>query len=173
MKEYLDVVDENDKVIGKADWDEVRSKNLLHRGTAVFIFNSKKELFVHKRSKTMKKFPSEYAMVVGGGVSAGESYEDNAERELYEETGIKGVKLNFLFKTFFNGNGAKSFIKVYSCLYDGDIKLQEEEIEEGFFVSLNEINKIITQKKFTEVSLQIFDEYMKKYHKNDPAIKGL
>jgi len=173
MKEYLDIVDENNKVIGKADWDETRQNNLLHRGSAILIFNSKKELFIHKRSKQMRKYPNLFSTVVGGGVSSGESYDDNAIRELEEEVGIKDVKLNFLFQTLFNGDGARSFINVYSCVYDGDMKFQEEEVEHGFFISLKKLKEMIKKERFSPPSIHVFNEYIEKHHKNDPTVKNL
>ena len=173
MTEYLTIVDENDNIIGKADWDTVRIKNLWHRGSSIFIFNSKKELFVHKRSKRMKKYPSLYAVFVGGGVSAGESYEENAARELEEETGIKGVTLYYLFKTKFEVPGIRAINKVFSCLYDGAIKLQEQEVEKGFFISLTKLNQMLKQETFSPPNILIYKEYIQKYHEKNPAIKGL
>ena len=42
MTEYFYLVDEDDKVIGKASRQECHSNpKLIHRSTAVFVFNSK------------------------------------------------------------------------------------------------------------------------------------
>jgi hypothetical protein len=38
MTEYLPIVDENDEIIGKASWHDIREKNLLHRGTGIIIY---------------------------------------------------------------------------------------------------------------------------------------
>ena len=44
MTEYVDIVDEDDKVIGKATWKEMMDNSLLHRTSNVIIFNSKGKL---------------------------------------------------------------------------------------------------------------------------------
>ena len=59
-QEYLDLVDENDNVIGKAPRSEVRARNLLHRGVGILVFNSRGELYVHKRTETKDIFPGMY-----------------------------------------------------------------------------------------------------------------
>ena len=173
MKEYLSIVDEKDTVIGKADWDELFAKNLLHRGTGVLIFNSKHELFVHQRAKTMMRNAGLYAVVVGGGVAVGESYEQNAVRELQEETGITGVTLKFLYKFLFRIPMNQCFISVFSCVYDGRLVLDKHEIETGEFMSIVQVKKHILKEKYTPVNTLIFNEYMKNYYNNDPAIKNI
>lgn len=39
MVEYVDIVDEEDNVIGKATWKEMMDKSLLHRTSNVMVFN--------------------------------------------------------------------------------------------------------------------------------------
>ena len=41
--EKIDLIDENDNVIGVVTHKEMREKNLLHRGVAILVFNSKNE----------------------------------------------------------------------------------------------------------------------------------
>jgi 8-oxo-dGTP pyrophosphatase MutT (NUDIX family) len=173
MTEYLPIVDENDEITGKASWPDIREKNLLHRGTGIIIFNSKKEIFVHQRALAMKKDPGLYAVFVGGGVAFGESYDEAAVRELLEETGIAGALLNFLFKTKYEQKDNRAFVQIYSCRNDSHIRMQEEEIMDGFFVSLKKLKELMKKKEFTRMNIKILDEYMKEYHKNDPAIKNI
>ena len=95
MKEYMAVVDENDRVISKKAREEITAKKLLHRGIAVFVFNSKGEIFVHKRNRNKKYYPGHYDAIVGGGVKYGETYNKGAKREVKEE---KWIIINFLIQ---------------------------------------------------------------------------
>jgi isopentenyldiphosphate isomerase len=173
IQEYLAVVDENDRVIGRAGWNEIRAKNLIHRGTAVLVFNSKRELFIHKRAKTIRRHPLHYALFVGGGVTVHESYKENAIRELEEEIGATNVKLNFLFKKFIVMPDSRFFVSIYSCIYDGELNLQPSEVDSGFYISFSDVDNLIEKEKFTPENLAMFNEYMKNYFHHDPAIKNI
>lgn len=48
--EYLDIVNEHDKVIGKATRHEIYEKKHTHRIVHVLVFNGKEEIALHKRS---------------------------------------------------------------------------------------------------------------------------
>jgi isopentenyldiphosphate isomerase len=140
MTEYISVVDEKDSVIGKATVPEILAKALLHRSANVIVFNSKGEIFVHKRNRMLGLYPGMHDVKFGGMVSHGESYEDAAKRELMEESGITGVKIKFLFamKTRSEKNNCNRH--VFSCVYDGKLKLQESEVESGRFMAISSID---------------------------------
>jgi len=58
QNEILDVVDENDNVIGQARRGEVHgNKYLIHRSVGVAVFNSRGELFLQQRSATKDTDP--------------------------------------------------------------------------------------------------------------------
>ncbi len=58
LDELLEVVDENNQVISKVTRGECYKKGLLHRAVNIFIYNSKGEVFLHKRSDKKLKYPS-------------------------------------------------------------------------------------------------------------------
>ncbi len=67
----------------------IHKYNLLHCGIGCLIFNNKgDELFVHKRSKDKRLFPSMLDMFIGGVCSSGELPEVTLFRELAEEVGL-------------------------------------------------------------------------------------
>lgn len=55
--ELADVVDEDDRVVGRAGRSEIRARNLLHRGVAILCRNSRGEIYVHRRTDTKDVFP--------------------------------------------------------------------------------------------------------------------
>src|SRR3989344_4399543 len=56
-EEILDLVDEDDIVIGQATRTAVREKALLHRIAKIIIVNKNGEFLIHKRSNRKDIFP--------------------------------------------------------------------------------------------------------------------
>ncbi|MBH5135420.1 NUDIX domain-containing protein [Streptomyces sp. HB-N217] len=79
--EILDVVDENDRVVGRARRGDVYDRGLRHRCVFVWARDPEGRVFVHRRTASKLVFPALYDMFVGGVVGAGESYDDAALRE--------------------------------------------------------------------------------------------
>jgi isopentenyldiphosphate isomerase len=89
--EILDIVDENDHIIGQARRGDAYAKGLRHRCVFVFVRDSRGRVFVHRRTARKLVFPSLYDMFVGGVVGAGEGYDEAALREAEEELGVSGL----------------------------------------------------------------------------------
>jgi isopentenyldiphosphate isomerase len=98
--EIVVIVDEHNNVVGAAPRRQMRAQRLPHRSTYILVFNAQGALYVQKRTMTKDVFPGYYDPAAGGVVLAGESYEASAQRELYEEMGIRDVPLTPLF-TFY------------------------------------------------------------------------
>ena len=88
--EILDVVDENDEVVGQARRGDVYTQGMRHRCAFIQVRDAQGRLFVHRRTPTKLVFPSLYDMFVGGVVGAGETYDEAALREAEEELGVSG-----------------------------------------------------------------------------------
>lgn len=139
MDEYVDVVDDNDKVIGKATRKECHATGKIHRGVHIFILNSKGELLLGKRSMNKDLYPS-YLGDVGGHIDTGESYEHAAKRELMEEAGIACdlKKLFSLKKRYLKDN---ENVAVFTCKYDCPITLNHEEFDSSEFYNIDTLKK--------------------------------
>lgn len=87
-EEYFDVVDETDRVIACLPRSEVHRQKLRHRAVHVFLFRSDGCMLIHLRSPSKEEFPDVWTSSCSGHVSAGESYDESARRELSEELGI-------------------------------------------------------------------------------------
>lgn len=135
-QELLDVVDENDRVIGARTRGEIHARGLMHRATHILVFNSQGELFLQKRSMSKDENPGLWDTSAAGHVNSGEDYLTCAVRELDEELGISGdVSLKLLFRLPVSSLTGMEHSTVYACQYDGPLKLQAEEIDEGLWVS--------------------------------------
>jgi isopentenyl-diphosphate Delta-isomerase len=143
--ELLDVIDENDNILRTADKREVREKNLRHRGANVFVFNSKGEILITKRSMKRFLFPGLLELGQGGSVSHGESYEECAVREVWEEVGVKDAKIEYMFTIKYSNSHTNYIGKIFRCLYDGKIIVDGIETDSFFFISIPKLAKMIKE----------------------------
>jgi isopentenyldiphosphate isomerase len=160
-RKCIAVVDDDDNVIGKATWEEAHEKGMITRAANVLVFNSKGELFVHKRSGKLPTFPGMYDVKAGGIVDAGESYDETALRELKEEVGIESAELELLFFLKYRTPEHKNNRKIYQIVYDGELKLQEEEIESGKFMTIEEVKNLFSEGKVSASGQRVWEEFLK------------
>jgi isopentenyldiphosphate isomerase len=84
----VDIVDENDAVIGRATRQEAHDRGLLHRAVHVLIFDRDGKLILQKRAEDPEgtRFnPNRWTSSVSGHVTAGDTYDATAQREVTEE----------------------------------------------------------------------------------------
>lgn len=162
MEEILYLVDDGDRVIGTAPRSRVRRENLLHRGVGIIVYNSKGEVYVHKRTESKDVFPGMYDMFVGGGVAAGEEYDAAARRECAEELGVHGGEWEYLFTYRYEGPRNRCFTKVYKVVYDGPIVHQPEEVAWGAFYPFDAVTALLKEKPFVPDGEEIFREYLRR-----------
>ena len=157
--EIVAIVNERNVEIGSAPRREMRAKGLLHRSTYILVFNSHGELYVQKRTMTKDVFPGYYDPATGGVVLAGESYDQSAIRELEEEMGIRQVPLTWLFDFYFADQRTRVWGGAYSCVYDGPLVLQEEEVESVSLMTVEEIFQRTETELFTPDGLYVVKRY--------------
>lgn len=88
MSELLDIVNDNDDVIGQAERDEVHRTGLVCRLIYVCFYTENKQIILQRRSVTKKNDPGKLTTAVSGHVGSGQDYLSAAVRETFEETGI-------------------------------------------------------------------------------------
>lgn len=89
MKEILNIVNENDEIIGEETRENIHKNGLLHREIHVYFITPKKEIIFQHRAKDKDTYPDLLDATVGGHVEMGDSYEQTAIKESEEETGVK------------------------------------------------------------------------------------
>lgn len=147
MSELLDIVDENDVVIGQEDRAIIHRDGLLHREINLyFVTPSKKLIFQIRKPKPPKRLLPLLDATVGGHVDLGETHEDSAIRETSEETseetGFNLSSANIIYRNKvrlyeeFPELGIKNNVwkGIYAVRYDGAIEdlLYEKDKVEGF-----------------------------------------
>jgi len=138
----LIIVDKEDKEIGWGEKDEchlIPAK--LHRAFSIFIFNSKGEMLIHKRSGSKKTWPGYWTNACCSHPRKGESLEEATARRLLEELGFTCL-LERLFSFYYKADydstyGEHEIDHVFAGKYDGDVKPDRNEVEEFAFVPID------------------------------------
>jgi len=159
--EIVLIVDKNNIETGNAPRHEMRAKGLPHRACYILVFNSRGELFVQKRTTCKDIYPGYYDIAAGGVVLADESYDESARRELEEELGIRDTTLTSHFTFFYEEGRNQVWGRVYSCIYDGELTLQEEEIESGFFAVPDAVLALSVKESFTPDGIYVLKRYLR------------
>lgn len=148
--EYFEVVDSRGKVIRLATREECHSDpTLLHRVVHVLVFDPLSRLFLQKRGKDKDIQPDKWDTSVGGHLCPGESLEVGASREMGEELGIQGVLPVFLYHYIMYSSQETEWVHTYQVVWDGPIRLEPGEIQEGRFWRLEEIEAHLGKQVFT------------------------
>lgn len=140
--EILDIVDENDIVIGQAPRKRVYAERLRHRAAFVLVRDGEGRVFVHRRSNRKLVFPSHYDMFVGGVVAAGETYDEAARREAAEELGVPDLPPPTpLFRFLYETPEHTWWCAIYEGRCDTPVDPQPEEIEWYAFLTDEELRR--------------------------------
>ena len=141
--EFLDVVDENDNVIGKASKKEIYEKLLPHRIVHVLVFNDRDEMCLQLRSKYVSFCPLHWCTAVGGHVQSGETPEQAALREYEEEIGTTSDIVPFSKDLYVHAGVLKKFLITFKTKYNGPFRLNPKVVEKVEFFNLEEIQEMI------------------------------
>jgi len=158
------IVNNLDQIIGYKDKDQSYKERSMLRSVQIFVYNSKGELYIQKRSKNKSRYPSFFCASVAGHVEPEEDYRQAAIREIKEELGLKKIEdLKFITKEKTPvGESNYAMMAFFTTNTDQEITLQEEEIDSGDFYTIENIKKLILENDlFTPGFLHFF----KKQHK--------
>lgn len=144
--ELFDVVDEHDRVVGRATRREVHAKRLLHRAVHVMVYDGAGRIFLQKRSRYKDTHPGAWSAACAGHVDAGEDYADTVPRELSEELGLRPGSFpapEELFRLSPCRETGWEFIRVYRLLHEGPFTLPPAEVERGDWFTPAEIDAAV------------------------------
>jgi len=161
----LDIVDENDKVIGQALKSECHKKGLKHRCVAIIVMNKKGEILIQKRSPETEECPNKLCISASGHVAKGEDYPESATRELKEELGVTAdLKLIGSFPLFNSDQkyGIEDMhVKLFQCQWDKQFKFNDGEVSEAKFFTQDKLKKMIEKnsERFNQASVTEFKHF--------------
>ena len=142
------LVDENDIAIGQMEKMEVHRKALLHRAFSIFIFNSKGEMLLQKRSDKKYHSASLWTNACCSHPQPGVATLIAANTRLVEEMGFSTTltkAFDFTYKTpFDNGLTEYEFDHVYIGTYSNiDIFPNKEEVSDYCYKTIDEIEESV------------------------------
>jgi isopentenyldiphosphate isomerase len=146
-EEFLDIVDDQDRVLSRAPRSRVLSDYHIHRAVMFFVFDEEERVFVNQRSETKDIYPGYWSIAFGGHVLSGESYDDAARREIREEVGLD-VPARQIGGFQKRTADERENVKVYGVTANRELVLYAEEIAQGQFMTLAELNQMIPRFDF-------------------------
>jgi len=158
MSEMVDLTDDAGRVIGRVTRTEMRQNRLPHRCAWILVFSTVGELFCHLRTPSKDVFPSYWDVCVGGVLTAGESFDEGAARELFEEVGIRAVPVP-QFPFHFADEYTVVSGYVYTLVCDGPFALQAEEVVRGEFVAEIDLEARFAADRFCPDGLAVWQAY--------------
>ncbi len=146
-EEIFDVVNEHDEIIGRETRREVHRTGLKHRAIHAFVFNSRGEVFLQKRSMSKDSSPGLWDSSASGHLDCGEDYDACVVRELREEIGLSvSACPKRLFKIKSCAQTGHEFVWLYHCESDGPFTLHPEEIERGDWFELARVSAWVKER---------------------------
>ena len=136
--ELVDVVDEEDRVVGRRPGARCVARRLRHRAVYILLFNTPVSSSF-TADEDQGHLPGYYDIAFGGVVGAGENFEAAARRELGEEAGVGEARLRRVLDFHFDDDSDHVKAVVYTATYDGPLRLQASEIESGQWMDLDQV----------------------------------
>lgn len=157
MSELIEIYDESRK---KTDIiktkKEVHTHGYLHKTIHVWILDNQNRILIQKRSASKSTHPLKWDVSCAGHISAGETAEQAAVKEIYEELGLE-IKEEDLKKIttlerkhFIDQIKDYEFYDVFFIRMDfrlDDVKIDPEEVQEVDIMDAGEFFKEAEQNK--------------------------
>ena len=148
MSDQIILVDEKDKPIGSGEKLAVHQKGQLHRAFSILVFNSHDQLLIQQRADSKYHCPGIWANTCCSHPLVGETIGQAAHRRLEEEMGFDCVleeKGSFIYKVVFDNDLIEhEFDHVLVGYYDGDIKINSQEVKDSCWLELASLKKDMT-----------------------------
>jgi isopentenyldiphosphate isomerase len=149
--EWFPVVDEDGNETGRAPRHVCHDGKsfLLHPVVHLHLLNSEGRLFLQKRSAAKDIQPGKWDTSVGGHISPGESPGEAVLREASEELGISGIRPVFLGRYVWKSAVERELVSSFLVVSDVLPVINKDEIEEGRYWDISEIEESIGKDIFT------------------------
>lgn len=158
QSEKWDILDECGRPTGRTT---LRGNNIFKKGeyhlvVHIWIVSPDGKVLIQRRAENKKLMPGEWA-ATGGAAIAGEDSFTAASRELYEELGIKSDRQSLkLAKRIKRRNSFLDIWQIKTDIPTDKLKLQESEVADAKWVSVDTLKKMIEQNKYHNYGKEYF-----------------
>lgn len=153
--EMVEEVDATGAVTRLVTRREMRAQSLWHRSVFIAVLSESGQILVHRRAETKDVWPGCWDVAVGGVLQPSEEWESAALRELSEELGITGVKVELLGTGVYVDSDVKLVAACFVCRTEGPFVFADGEITEAHWVSHDELPVWLSAKKFLPDSVAL------------------
>ena len=124
---------------------------IINIGATIIVLNDKNEILLNLRSDT------DTWGIIGGGMELGESLEETAARELWEEAGLKAKRFELLevlsgrelFFRYPNGDETYTVIVLYKAVgISGELRINDDESRCLQFFPLNALPELESRAEY-------------------------
>ncbi len=162
--EKWDIIDENGQFSGKTVFrnNAHLKPGEYHLVVHIWVVSNDGRILIQRRSDTKKLMPGEWAATGGAAISGEDSF-TAASRELFEELGIASDKENL--KKILRLKRRNSLLDIWLIASDltvSELKLQESEVAEAKWVTLEELKGMVKDNKFHNYGKEYFERVFEK-----------
>jgi len=147
--EILPVTEESGLVYARAERSYCHSNALLHPVVHLHIIDRYSRLYLQKRSATKDLCPNMWDTAVGGHVSFGEGAVEALYREAGEELGLTEFHPVQICDYIWHNGNDRELVMVFATVGSFDIRPDNDEVSEGRYWSMEEMESSIGKSVFT------------------------
>ncbi len=165
------IVNKQGKFVKEEEFKIALDKGLIRNIVRIFVFNTKGELFLQKRSNLVAIFPGRWDSSAAGHVDPGETPLQAAKKEVHEELGVEKISLKEMMQYYneeqWNDITLRSYDTVFTAVYNGKFNWQNWEVNDGKWFAIQEITKMIKHEpqQFSSGFVNAFWRYLQYVNK--------
>lgn len=141
---FAEIVDASGRPLAVMDLDEVHAQLLPHKGVIVLVYDPQGRLYLKRRAKHKRRFPSRLDCSATGHVRPGEGRLEAAVRLAEEELGLSSVRPSRIARQKAGAENGIEDVSVF-CVkgMNRPIRVNARNAEDGFFVSRTELDCLL------------------------------
>ena len=148
--EMFPIIDEEGLVIGRAERSYCHGgSRLLHPVVHLHLIDRQERIYLQKRSMKKKLLPGKWDTAVGGHIMYGEAITEALYREAREELGLDAFNPIFIKSYRWDTAVDAEFVNVFAAVGNLNPVPDMDEVEQGRWWSIPEIEKKLETGVFT------------------------
>ncbi|MBK7029226.1 MAG: NUDIX domain-containing protein [Bacteroidales bacterium] len=149
-EEWFPMVDEDGRTIGKVSRSEAHAKTMiLHPVVHLHVINQKGEIYLQKRDANKDIQPGMWDTAVGGHIGLNETIEAALKREALEELNLSEFTFTPFLKYRWDSSMEAELVFSFITHYNGSISYNPDEISDGRFWNLRDIENLLNKNILT------------------------